>query len=148
MALFSNVVPFALIALGEEHISSGNASILNATVPIFTAVIAAAVLSEEYLTAGRIGGLILGLIGVGVLTGEDVLDVTNANVLGQFAIVGAAACYGAGAVYARNLLRGSDPVTLALLQTSLGAMITVPILLAVTGGSPDLNIGWTPGALS
>lgn len=140
MAVFSNVVPFALIALGQKHISSGNAAILNSTVPIFTAVIAAAALTEEYLTRGRIAGLVLGLIGVGVLTGEDVLDVTSASVLGQFAIVLAALCYGGGAVYARNLLRGCDPATLALLQTSLGAIITLPILLAVRGGTPDYNV--------
>ena len=73
--------------------------------PIFTSIIAAAALDEEYMTTGRVAGLVLGLLGVGVLTGEDVLDVTSASVLGQFAIVGAAACYGGGAVYARNLLR-------------------------------------------
>jgi drug/metabolite transporter (DMT)-like permease len=140
MALLSNVIPFALIAIGEEHISSGNASILNAMVPIFTAVIAAAVYADEYLTPPRIAGLILGLLGVGVLTGEDALDVTSANVLGQLAVVGAAACYGVGAVWARNLLRGSDPVSLALLQTFLGTVIAIPILLTVTGGSPDLSI--------
>ena len=145
MALFSNVIPFGLIALGQEHISSGNASILNATVPIFTSIIAAAVLDEEYMTMGRIAGLVLGLLGVGVLTGKDVLDVTSASVLGQFAIVGAAACYGGGAVYARNLLRGCDPVTLALLQTSIGAIITVPILLAIRGGPPRLQ--HQPGSL-
>jgi drug/metabolite transporter (DMT)-like permease len=140
MAVFTNIIPFGLIALGQEHISSGNASILNATVPIFTSVIAAAVLAEEYLTPARIGGLALGLIGVGVLTGEDVLDVTSASVLGQFAIVLAALCYGSGAVYARQLLRKNEPVTLALLQTSLGTLITIPILLAVRGGTPDYNI--------
>jgi drug/metabolite transporter (DMT)-like permease len=140
MSLFSNVIPFGLIALGEEHISSGNASILNAMVPIFTALIAAAVLADEYMTPARAGGLVLGLAGVAVLTGEDVLDVTSASVLGQLAIIGAAACYGAGAVYARNLLRGSDPVSLAILQTSLGTLITLPILLTVRGGSPDFSL--------
>lgn len=140
MAVFTNVVPFGLIALGQEHISSGHASILNATVPIFTSIIAAAALDEEYMTTGRIAGLVLGLIGVGVLTGKDVLDVTSANVLGQFAIVLAALCYGGGAVYARHLLRNNEPVTLALMQTALGTLIAVPVLLAVRGGAPDYNI--------
>jgi drug/metabolite transporter (DMT)-like permease len=140
LCLFSNVIPFALIALGEEHISSGNASILNAMVPIFTAVTAAAVFADEYLTPPRIAGLVLGLVGVAVLTGEDVLDVKSANVLGQLAVVGAAACYGFGAVWARGVLKRTDPVSLALMQTFFGTLITIPLLLAVTGGSPDFHV--------
>jgi drug/metabolite transporter (DMT)-like permease len=139
MAVLSNIVPFGLIAWGEEHISSGTASILNATVPIFTAVIAAAVLDEEHFTAPRLAGLFLGFLGVGVLTGEDVFDITDSSVLGELAVVGAAMCYGFGAVYARNLLRGNDPVNLSILQLVLGTLYAVPVLFIVTGG-PDYSL--------
>ena len=64
MALLANVIPFGLIAWGEEHIPSGTASILNSTVPIFTAAIAAGVLTEERFTTARAGGLVLGFLGV------------------------------------------------------------------------------------
>lgn len=140
MALVSNLLPFALIAWAEEHISSGNASILNATVPISTAVVAAAVLDEETLTTGRIGGLVLGFLGVAVLIGEDVLDITSANVIAQLAVVGAAAAYGIGAVYARQLLRGIDPVGFSLLQLALGTLYAIPVMFAITGGSPDVDV--------
>lgn len=139
MAILANIIPFGLIAWGEEHISSGTASILNAMAPIFTAAIAAGVLAEERLTAPRLGGLVLGFLGVAVLTGEDVLDITSSNVLGQLAVVGAAACYGLGAVYARILLRGQDPVNLSFLQLALGVVLTVPLLFIVTG-TPDTDI--------
>ena len=43
-AVGSNIVPFWLISWGEQHINSGTASVLNSTVPIFTAVFAAAFL--------------------------------------------------------------------------------------------------------
>lgn len=140
MALLANVIPFGLIAWGEEHIPSGTASILNSTVPIFTAAIAAGVLTEERFTTARAGGLVLGFLGVAVLTGEDVLDITSADVLGQLACVGAAACYGFGAVYARILLRGQDPVNLSFLQLALGIVLTIPILLVVNGGGPDVAV--------
>ncbi len=140
MAILANVIPFGLIAWGEEHIPSGTASILNATVPIFTAAIAAGVLAEERFTAPRAAGLVLAFLGVAVLTGDDVLDITSSNVLGQLACVGAAACYGVGAVYARILLRGQDPVNLSFLQLGLGIVFTVPLLLVVMGGSPDVNV--------
>lgn len=140
MALLANILPFGLIAAGQEHIPSGTASILNATVPIFTAAIAAGALAEERFTAPRAAGLVLAFLGVAVLTGEDVLDVTSSSVLGQLAVVAAAGCYGVGAVYARILLRGQDPVNLAFLQLGLGVLFSVPLLLVVRGGSPDVNI--------
>jgi drug/metabolite transporter (DMT)-like permease len=139
MAVLSNVIPFALIAWGEEHIPSGTASILNATVPIFTAAIAAGVLTEERFTSARLGGLVLGFLGVAVLTGEDALHVTDSDVLGELAVVGAAACYGVGAVFARILLRGQDPVNLSILQLALGSLYTVPVLLIVSG-TPDYGL--------
>lgn len=139
MALFSNIIPFALIAWGEEHIESGTASLLNAMVPIFTAVVAAALLPDEHFTAGRVLGLLLGFLGVGVLTAEGALDVTDSSVLGQLACVLAAVCYGFGAVYARTLLRGHDPVNLAVLQTSLGTVYTIPLLLVISG-APNYNL--------
>ena len=139
MAVFSNMVPFALIAWGEEHIESGTASLLNATVPIFTAIVAAALLPDEHFTPGRVLGLLLGFLGVGVLTADGALDVTDSSVLGQLAVVLAALCYGFGAVYARTLLRGHDPVNLAVLQTTLGTLYTIPIMLAVSG-TPNYDL--------
>ena len=68
LALVANIAPFALIAWGEEHIESGMASVLNSTMPIFTAVFAAAVLPEERFSAARVAGLTLGFVGVIVLT--------------------------------------------------------------------------------
>jgi drug/metabolite transporter (DMT)-like permease len=140
LAVLSNILPFALISWGEEHIESGTASVLNATVPIFTAVVAAALLDEEYFTWARRGGLLLGFVGVGVLTGTESLDVTDSSVAGQLAVVGAALCYGIGAVYMRSLLRDYDAVSLTALQLLVAFVMVVPILLAVTGGTPDYSL--------
>ena len=81
MALMSNVVPFLLIAWAEVHIPSGTASVLNSTMPLFTALFAAAFLAEEHLTAARLAGLIAGFLGVVVLTGGDVVHITDSDVL-------------------------------------------------------------------
>ncbi|MDO8614432.1 MAG: DMT family transporter [Dehalococcoidia bacterium] len=139
MALGSNVIPFALISWGEEHIDSGAASVLNSTVPIFTAVAAAAFLAEERFTRARLAGLLLGFLGVVVLTGDDIVHVTDSSVLGQLAVIAAAACYGMGAVYARTLLRSRDPVALSIWQLILGTLFTVPLLFAFSG-RPDYSL--------
>jgi drug/metabolite transporter (DMT)-like permease len=62
-------VPFTLIAWGEKHIDSGIAAIANASVPIFVAVLAVRFRPSERVTGIRLAGVLLGLVGVGVLTG-------------------------------------------------------------------------------
>jgi drug/metabolite transporter (DMT)-like permease len=139
LALVANILPFALIAWGQEHIESGTASVLNSTMPIFTSVFAAAFLVEERFTPARMAGLALDFLGVVVLTGNDVLDITDSSVLGQFAIVAAAACYGIGSVASRTLLRTTDPLSLSALQVAAGALLSIPLLLAVSG-TPDYGL--------
>ncbi len=140
-AVASNIVPFWLISWGEQHINSGTASVLNSTVPIFTAVFAAAFLMEERFTSGRLIGLFLGFAGIIVLTGDDALHVTDADVLGQLAVVAAAACYGASAVYSRTLLRDNDPVTLSALQLAMGTIICVPLVIGLEGAPAYGSMG-------
>jgi len=139
LAVLSNIVPFLLISWGEIHIESGTASVLNSTMPLFTALFAGLILVDERLTWLRLSGLLLGFLGVAVLTGGDIIDVTDSSVLGQMAVVGAAACYGAAAVYARILLRSEDPLDLCRLQLVIGALILAPALFAVDG-VPNYNL--------
>ena len=139
LALVANIAPFALIAWGEEHIESGTASVLNSTMPIFTASFAAAVLPEERFSAARAGGLVVGFLGILVLTGGEAFDVTSSNVLGQLAVILSAACYAVGSVFSRTLLRSTDPLGLSALQVAAGAVLSVPILFAVEG-SPDYSL--------
>ena len=139
LALVANIAPFALIAWGEEHIESGTASVLNSTMPIFTAIFATSLLPEERFTTARAGGLVVGFLGVLVLTGDEAFDVTSSSVLGQLAVIAASACYGIGSVFSRTLLRSTDPLGLSALQVAAGAVLSVPILLAVEG-RPDYSL--------
>ncbi len=138
-ALVGIVIPFILIAWAEEHIDSGTASVLNSSMPLFTVLFAAIFLIEEQLTPARVAGLGIGFVGVIVLTGGDVYDLRDSAVLSQLAVVGAAACYGAGAVYARSLLKEDDPVGLTGGQLVLGTLLVLPIMLVVRG-TPDYSL--------
>ena len=133
LALATNVVPFALIGWAEENIESGVASVLNSTMPLFTATFAAVVLAEERLTPARMIGLITGFFGVVVLTGDDVLRITDSDVLGETAVIAAAACYGLSAVYMRMLLQSVEPVSLSALQVTFGTIIAIPLVFAFEG---------------
>jgi drug/metabolite transporter (DMT)-like permease len=77
-------LPFTLIALAETRIDASLAAILNASTPLFSAVVAAAV-GDEAFTIRRAGGLALGIGGVGLVVGL-------AHVNADLAFFGAAAC--------------------------------------------------------
>lgn len=133
------VLPFLLIAWAEEHIASGTASVLNSTMPLWTALFSSAILAEEKFTPERAVGLVAGFVGVVILTGGDVYDIADPGVVGQLAVVAAAACYGAAAVFARTLLRRQDPLLLSGAQLTLGPLLVLPVLLAVRG-APDYSL--------
>jgi len=133
LALLGNILPFALISWGQEHVDSGLAAVLNATLPIFTAVFASIFLPEERFSAGRLLGLVLGFAGIIVLTGDDVLNITDSGVLGQLAVVAAAACYGMSAILSRTLLRTFDPVSLSALQLIMATVLAIPLVFLIEG---------------
>jgi drug/metabolite transporter (DMT)-like permease len=133
IALFGNILPFALISWGQESVDSGLASVLNATVPISTAVVASVFLPEERFTAGRLLGLMLGFAGIVVLTGNDVLDITDSGVQGQLAVVAAGVCYAGSSTYSRTLLRTFDPVSLSALQLTIATALAVPLVFLIEG---------------
>ena len=147
LALLGMVAPFALIAWAEVHIDSGVASVLNSAMPLWTSLFAAAVLLEERMTVVRAAGLSVGFVGVIVLTGGDIWRVTENDVLGQLAVVGASMCYGASAVFARTLLRSEEPLSLSAIQLAIATALTIPIALAVEG-TPDVGALSAKGALA
>src|SRR5688572_23734832 len=104
MSVVANIVPFFLFAWGEQRVTSGMAGILNGTTPLFTLVFAIAALSDERWSVQRIGGLLLGFVGVVVVVGPWNSDGSVNAVSGQIACLVAAACYGLGLVYARRFI--------------------------------------------
>ena len=89
MGFLNNVVPFSLIVWGQIHVASGVASILNATTPLFTVVVAHFLILDEKMTGGRLLGVGIGFVGVVVMIGGDVLEGKSLNLLALLAILGA-----------------------------------------------------------
>jgi drug/metabolite transporter (DMT)-like permease len=81
MGFLNNVIPFSLIAWGQTHIPSGLASILNATTPFFTIIVAHFLTKDEKITAGRLMGILVGLAGVVLIIGPQILSQLGTNIL-------------------------------------------------------------------
>src|SRR5919197_4555366 len=94
-------IPFTLIAWGEKHIDSGVAAIANASVPIFVALLAIRFNPSERVTGVRLAGVMLGLAGVGVLTGLDPEGGWWA-IAGTLAVVVASLSYAAANHYTKH----------------------------------------------
>lgn len=129
MGLLNNVVPFCFIVWGQSQIASGVASILNATTPMFTVVIAHFLTSDERLTVGRILGVAIGVVGVGALVGGDAVRALGDSVAGQVACLAGALSYALAALYGRRFRNmGVKPLAGALGQTSASTVMLLPLV--------------------
>lgn len=140
----SLAIPIFFISWSEQTIDSAVASILNATVPLFTIVIAHFWLNDDKMTTPKVIGLLIGFAGVIVLFSEDLLASQHKNVIGQLAVILASLFYAWSAVYARKVtqhvtgvIRGALPlITAGLFIWLIGPITEKPFLL------PALPLTW------
>ncbi|MBL6081663.1 DMT family transporter [Belnapia sp. T18] len=132
MGLLNNVVPFALFVWGQHHIASGLAAILNATTPLFTVVVAHLLTPDERLTPGKAAGVVVGLIGVAVMLGADLLAGLGVGLAAQVACLAAALSYAFAGVLGRRFRRmGVPPLATATGQVTASTLVTLPLALAM-----------------
>src|SRR6187549_3910336 len=101
MGLFSVALPFALITWAEQSVDSSLAAVLTGAVPLFVIPIAAVLLPTEKITANAVLGILIGLVGVAVVVGFNPATLAGTELVAQLALIGAAASYALGGVYAR-----------------------------------------------
>lgn len=128
MGLLNNCIPFSLIFWGQMHIASALASILNATMPIFTVVLAHYLISDEKLTAARLGGVFNGVAGVAVMIGPGLLGTIGENAMAQLAVLAAALSYGFASIFGRRFA-SLPPVITAAGQLTASSIILLPVVV-------------------
>jgi drug/metabolite transporter (DMT)-like permease len=100
-------IPFPLIAVGEQHLTSSLAAILIAAVPLIIAVLALRFDASERPTTVGLAGLLVGFAGVVALVGIDVSGRPG-QLLGALAILVAAVGYAAGPMIVKHRLAHLD----------------------------------------
>ncbi len=124
------VVPFLLFSWAQQYVSSGLASIYNATTPIMTAVMAGLLFRVEKLRLVQIAGILVGITGVMVIIAPwRGLDLDQ-SLIAQLAILGATACYGFSLAYMRRFV--SDSGMTALVFSFLNIGIAAAIMAVLT----------------
>ena len=126
MALLNNVIPFLLIAIGQQTTTGGLASILNANTSFVTIVLAAALLPHEKLTINRVTGALIGVAGVAVAIGyENIFQLYDGN-SGKYLILLATVSYAFAGVWAKLKLQSLPPMIAATGMLTMSAIILSP----------------------
>lgn len=132
MGLLNNAIPFSLIVWGQTHVSAGQASILNATTPIFTVIAAHVFTRDEKMKWRHLAGIALGFAGVVVLMGAAFLDAFTNSLLAQTALLGAAVFYALSAVFGRRFRQlGVAPMQIATGQVTAAALLLLPLVVLI-----------------
>ena len=132
MGLLNNAIPFSLIVWGQTHVSAGQASILNATTPIFTVIAAHVFTRDEKMKWWHLAGIALGFAGVVVLMGAAFLDAFTSGLLAQTALLGAAVFYALSAVFGRRFRQlGVAPMQIATGQVTAAALLLLPLVVLI-----------------
>jgi drug/metabolite transporter (DMT)-like permease len=125
VGIFNSALPFALFSFAVLSISTGLTSILNATTPIWGAIVAAVWLGDR-LAPSRIAGLALGVVGVAVLSWGKVTAPGSGAGWAILACLAATLCYGISASFAKRYLSGVAP-----LATATGSQVGATLGLAL-----------------
>ena len=130
MGLLNSALPFSLIFWSQTRIDGGLASILNATTPLFTALLAHVLTTDERLTPGRLAGVLLGMGGVAIMVGPEALAGLGGDLLPKLACLLAAVSYAIAGIYGRRF-KGEPPLVTAAGQFTMSALVMLPVALVV-----------------
>ncbi|MBZ9765927.1 DMT family transporter [Mesorhizobium sp. CA6] len=128
LALTNNVVPFSLIFAGQTQLGAGVASVLNATTPFWTLILANALTTDEKLSWNKFAGIALGVAGTAVMIGPGLLAGLGGPVWAKFALIGASISYAVALMIARRFKGVPSPV-IATGQLTASTIIMIPLVL-------------------
>jgi drug/metabolite transporter (DMT)-like permease len=144
IAVIGIVLPFILITVAEQSVDSALAAILVAPVPLLTIPIAAALLPDEKVTANKVAGVVVGLLGVAILVGFDPSQIGTSDFVAQMMLLGATASYALNGVYARRFVKGSSPAVTSFSQVFMALLMVGVLAFAV---EEPLAVEWTAEAI-
>jgi drug/metabolite transporter (DMT)-like permease len=126
LGIFNAALPFWLLAWSEKKLDSGLAAVLQASMPLFTALFVYRFARTERVTGARFAGVVLGFVGVLFLVGAQ----PSGDVLSALAVLLTAILYAASSVYAGLRLRETPPLVTSLGALGFATLVTLPLGLA------------------
>jgi len=125
LGFLNAAVPFSLISAAEIHLTASLAAILNSSTVMFTAMVAA-IWMGDVLTARKLVGIVLGIVGVTVLVGWDPIPLNGVVLLSVAAMLVASLSYALGATYVKWSFSGIPPLGMAIGQLGAATALLLP----------------------
>mgnify|MGYP000675209092 CR=1 FL=1 len=153
IGLLNNAAPFCLIVWGQTYISGGLASVLIAMTPVFSILVLRGLGIEKRIGAGKLAGLVLGITGVAVIIGPDVLAGLKGDLTAQLAILLAAFSYACAGVYGKRLQgQGHSTLVITAGQVTASTVLLFPVVMWIdrpwTLAMPDASVLYAVAALA
>lgn len=138
-SIFSSVAPFFLIGWGQQYVTAGFAGISMSAIALMVLPLAHIFLPDEKMNLRKVSGFLVGFVGVCILIGGDAFASSGADLeqWGRFALLGATACYAVCSIVLRRM-PAIDPIGLATVLLLIGAVVILPLALALEGPPPKL----------
>lgn len=130
-SVFNTVLPFLLIVWGQSRTTGGMAAILNATAPLFGIFLAHLLTHDERLSWTKAAGIVVGISGVAILMGRDVLAGASSDLVARLALIAAPLCYVCANIFVRRRLGGYPPFVIAVMQMLGAVLVAVPLALVL-----------------
>jgi drug/metabolite transporter (DMT)-like permease len=148
LGTINSALPFALYSYAALSIPAGYSAIVNATSPLWGAVMGAAFLGER-LTLRKMAGMAIGVLGVAFLVRLGPVEFNSKLVLAVLACVGATLCYAIVGIYTKKKLTGITPMQMATGSQVGAAFVLMPFLpLAPVQGEITATIALVGVALA
>jgi drug/metabolite transporter (DMT)-like permease len=126
LAVFNASIPFWFLAWSEKRLDSGLAAVLQASMPLFTALLAFGFSHGDRVTGARLAGVLIGFVGVVLLVGAQ----PSGDVLSALAVLFTALCYAGSALYAGARLSAAPPIVTSFGTLAVATLTTLPLGLA------------------
>jgi drug/metabolite transporter (DMT)-like permease len=144
ISLFEAVLPFFLVAYGQQHVDGSIAAILLGTIPIFTLLFAAIFVSGKNLNLLSIVSILCGFMGIIILIVPGLQEGWNATIIGQLAILGAAISFSISLILLKKL-----PTTIPPLVSVRNILLIacIPMVLLCLFIDQPWNLTFTSSSL-
>jgi drug/metabolite transporter (DMT)-like permease len=139
LGLLNNAIPFSLLFIGQTQLGAGLAAILNALVPFWTVIAANRLTADEKISAPKLVGIGLGILGAATIIGSGAASGLGAPLWAELAVIGAGISYAFASIYSKSF-KGVPPTAIATGQMTASTLIMLPVAFFVHGAFSPASI--------